>query len=199
MSDFKKLEIGEKASFRVRTVAIESSGKWPDYAFSTENGPTYTAPKAAIDRQLKRLNLEAVQLAGNVIVLERAPNKEDASKSWWNLSIGADSDLKAPAPSKRLTSEAAAGSKVPGEAPPAYHRDVPPPADEDAPFLGGLDGPEGDCGSDALSMPMRAKRDIYFALARDVAAFQAELSKQHDFPIDGSSVQAMTFSIFNGR
>lgn len=127
-----------------------------------------------------------------------APNNMPAA-GYLNIDVLTPADLKAPAPSKRLTPEAAAGSKVPGDAPPAYHRDVPP-AEEPPEYdgLGGaLDGPEGD--GDALAMPMRIKMNVYFAVAREVAAFQKELSHKHDMPFDGSSVQAMTFSIFNGR
>lgn len=138
---FTKLAIGEKAAFKVKGVTVDKAGKWPDYAFEAEDGTTYTAPQAAIDRQLKRLNLSPIELVGAWIALERAPNKEDATKSWWNLSLSNAVEAKL-APTKRITGPDA----VPGEAP-ARYRDVPPPTDDDyeGRGLGGaLDGPEGD-------------------------------------------------------
>lgn len=88
------------------------------------------------------------------------------------------------APSKRL--------------PPPPRAEVPG-HDPEAPLIGdgGLDGPEGD--GEAIPAAMSTRREVYFALARQVAAFQAELGKEYEMPFDASSVNAMTFSIFNQR
>lgn len=86
-------------------------------------------------------------------------------------------------------------TQVPGEGPPAHHREVPLPEEENAPLQGEL----GALTPVTISTPMRAKMDSYFAVAREVAAFQKELCTLHDMPFDGSSVNAMSFSIFNGR
>lgn len=43
------------------------------------------------------------------------------------------------------------------------------------------------------------KEAEYFALFERVAAHQAAVAKKHGFPIDGSSVQAMSFSLFKSQ
>ena len=48
-------------------------------------------------------------------------------------------------------------------------------------------------------MTTRKKFLAYTALAREVAIFQAEISKRHDMPFDGSSLNAMTYSIWGLR
>ena len=193
MSDITKIAIGEAVSFRVQTVTVDTAGKWPDYIFHAEDGRKFSAPKAAIDRQLeKRLNLSLGQLAGNPITIERAPNAEDAKKSWWNLSLAGESELRAGAPAKRMTQQEAT-----------------------APVKGSFDAMMDD-GDPGMPDPMTGERPLldriidatgpvtdreaeYLALAGRVAAFQDALGKQYEMPWDGASVNAMTFSIWNKR
>lgn len=49
---------------------------------------------------------------------------------------------------------------------------------------------------EAPTIPVGDAEARYFALFERVAAHQARIGKLHGFPVDGSSVQAMSFSIF---
>jgi hypothetical protein len=128
-----KQAIGQTIIIYVESVRVENSGKWPDYIWTgLVNGDRLelSTPKAATDRQMeKRLQLTLHQLPGNWIQIERAPNKEDSSKSWWNFDVASPASL--PPVSKRITppSHAEAKGNLPGDPASAYRRD-----DEDIPL-----------------------------------------------------------------
>lgn len=183
-----KLAIGEDATFTVSAVEEVKTGSWPDYILWAEQGASYIAPKGALDRQFAKIKLTPAQLVGHVVRLERAPNKEDAKKSWWNLHIVGKADLTK-APSKRLAGPAS--PERPAAGPPAFFDDVPLPESEDGPTINeqiGLADPAFEGAS--------AKEISYYALAERVAAFQAKLAKLYELPFDAASINAMTFSIW---
>ena len=127
-----KLAIGEDATFTVSAVEEVKTGSWPDYILWAEQGASYIAPKGALDRQFAKIKLTPAQLVGHVVRLERAPNKEDAKKSWWNLSIVGKADLTK-APSKRVPAPPKA--EVPAGGPPAFFDDVPLPESPDGDLI----------------------------------------------------------------
>lgn len=133
-------------------------------------------------------------VAGNTLCFSRTPNKTPGAKPYWNIELA--SGGSAPAPSKRMTH---ADALKPNEGKPLppddRFRDVPLPSGPD-----GLDvAMERDLGVDFAKHTTAGKMESYFALARQVAEFQAELGRTHEMPWDGQSVNAMTFSIWNTR
>jgi hypothetical protein len=152
MPDYVKLAIGAEIVIQVKTVEINKEGKWPDYHLTATDGRIVVAPKQALDRQLERLTLTPLELVGHYVRVERAPNKEDANKSWWNLSLANKADA-VPAPSKRLasppdtrtTGQRIIDEAIPEDGPPAHHRDVPLPDNEDV-------------GSEAVAGPLDARK-----------------------------------------
>ncbi len=199
MSDYVKLAIGESTTFKVKSVEVNREGKWPDYHFAdADSAKIIVAPQAAMDRQLQRLTMSPVELSGHYITIERAPNKEDAKKSWWNLALANKSDVNAP-PSKRLTEATAkapdsrsAGQREFDAAVPledeklAHDRQIPLPDSEDGAVT----------TAELLSANMERKFTEYTALMRKVAAVHAEIGAQYEAPFDLSSIQATTFSIW---
>lgn len=84
----------------------------------------------------------------------------------------------------------------------AAQREVPPPKDEDFHDMMRDTPPAEDYPTKQPPVAPTVRRmDEYFDLARKVAAFQAEVSKasKDGIPYDFSSVNAMTFSIWNTR
>lgn len=155
-----KLSIGQSIVFKVKGVTVDKAGKWPDYQFADEaSDNVYSAPQAAIDRQLERMKLSPIQLPGAWVQLERAPNKDDAAKSWWNLSLSSGHEAATAIPSKRLAPPPRGTTEVPGEAPPAYHREIPPPEDEGGLFVDA--GRPPDTGPSIADQKMAAVEAAY--------------------------------------
>jgi len=181
MADLLKLAIGDHITFRVDRVEIVRSGKWPEYHWHGRNaaGPVVVVtPQGAADRQLaNNLKMTLAQVEGEVITIERAPNKDDATKSWWNLDLASAADLKQ-SQSKRLAG--------PADGPPALHRESGVP-----------NSPEGD--DPAPVAPLEGKRgelvEGYLSLYAYVAARLVQLGRDSDFPVDGTSINAATATI----
>ena len=203
MPDYVKLPIGDRLTFQVKAVDTDTSGKWPDYHLTAMDGRIVVAPKAALDRQLERLTMTPIELVGHYITIERAPNKEDAKKSWWNLSLANKEEATAK-PSKRPT-EAQATTKAPDtrtagqrefdaavpneDGPPAHHRDIPLPESEE----------ELVASADAAKEAFAAKREAYIAgylaLYDRVALYLCDLGRANDFPVDATGINAATATI----
>ena len=199
MPEYTRLAIGQELTFRVQSVQEVKTGKWPEYEFGA-NGGFVAAPKAAMDRQFAKLGLTPTQLIGHVVKLERAAQEEDASKSWWNLYLMGDADLKAPAPSNRIPAPKVPDTRSAGQR--EFDAAVPPengpPAHHAA--SGVPDSPDGDLlSADSLLAGASEKEQRYYALALRVAAFQKKVSTEYEAPFDLASINAMTFSIFNQR
>ena len=200
MSDYTKLAIGEEVTFQVQEVRAVKTGKWPEYEWLAVDQRTILTPQAAMDRQFAKLKLSPTTIEGYVVQIERAPNQEDAAKSWWNLHIMGQGDLAKPA-TKRLQPPAKApDTRSPGQK--EFDAAVPPengpPAHHAA--SGVPDSPDGDLlSADSLLAGASEKEQRYYALALRVAAFQKKVSTEYEAPFDLASINAMTFSIFNQR
>ncbi len=192
MPDYVKLPIGDHLTFQVKAVDTDKSGKWPDYHLTAMDGRIVVAPKAALDRQLERLTMTPIELVGHYVTIERAPNKEDAKKSWWNLSLANKTDAT-PAATKRLASPhdtRSAGQKE-------FDAAVPPEGDVEA--VAGAAAAvvdEADAAKQQRDEAIRRVVVLYLGLWDKVAAHQVEYAKQHDFPVDGSSVNSAAATIF---
>ena len=193
MADLLKLAIGDHITLRVDRVEVVRSGKWPEYHWHGRNAAgsvVVVTPQQAADRQLaNNLKMTLAQVEGEVITIERAPNKEDATKSWWNLDLASAADLKAAPSPKRLKE----------------------PSPEDAFAQSLKDDPQGrgeaaEGQDDLLDAAEQAKEEqkrqigrvvlLYLGLWDKVAAHQTEYAKAHDFPVDGSSVNSAAATIF---
>lgn len=168
------------------------------------NGDVLFMPADSANRQLLRCGFDGgnnVQtgeamadyeaVAGNWLTISRDPNNRKGAKPYWGIRVADGAEKAAPKPQSR---RAAAG--LPANSHEAQR--VPPPSDDD---FGGMmdDGPDpSDLLERGKSVGM-GREDAYFALARKVAAFQAELAREHETGFDLASINAMTFSIFNQR
>lgn len=163
MPDPTKLAIGEDVTFQVSAVRAVTTGKWPEYELHAADGHVMIAPKAALDRQFAKLKLAPTELAGHVVRLERAPNHEDAKKSWWNLHLCTPADLKPPAPPKRLVSP-------PADYPTPGHHPAPPVSEAPEGQRGTTDGPLlGSEKIDQLIVEKREAIESAYRWALDVA------------------------------
>lgn len=201
MANYKKLEIGESVVFTVKEVAVDKAGKWPDYAFTATDGVIYTAPKAAIDRQLERLTLSVIELPGKGISLERAPNKDDAKKSWWNLDLATPGELKPKAPSPREQAGLKPHAESSGPHIPGLDPDDPGPTPPDAPTNPARAPGLLDAAKEAVAeaeASREAIRTAYAELRSKVAASQKATygAKHETAPWDAASVQAETATIW---
>ena len=197
MPEITKLAIGDDVTFHVTVVEEVTTGKWPDYVLHAATGESYSAPKQALDRQFAKLKVTPASIAGHVVRLERAPNTEDATRSWWNLAIKGQADLKAAVPSKRLTIPAKDSEPV-----------ITPQSLKDDPQGRGEaweppeEGPHADAETEREAIEQRkhaarqaaAKR--YLALWDVVAAHQVAKGKELDMPVDGMSVNAATATLW---
>lgn len=194
MPDFVKLAIGETITFPVKTVTVDRAGKWPDYHLTAQDGRIIVAPQGALDRQLERLTMSPVELVGHYITIERAPNKEDAKKSWWNLSLANKSDAN-PTPSKRIPSPPTAGQRefdaaVPPDSPATA---MPTSQDPDAPLAGDL---PAESTPDAKDAKRAVVVDAYLALYDYMAAELVKCGRAHDFPVDSIGVNAAVATLW---
>jgi hypothetical protein len=184
MPEYTKLAIGRSATFRVRQINEVTTGKWPEYHLLAHDGRIFTAPKAAIDRQLDYLKLTPATLVGEAVTLSRAPNLEDATKSWWNLTVATIAETQPkpapkrvpPPPTERTVGQRTFDEAVPDEAVPDEDddKDDAPPA-EDYPVREPGEEPAQSEPEQSEPEPTskiaraRARRDSYLRLWDEVA------------------------------
>ena len=197
MPEITKLAIGDDVTFHVTVVEEVTTGKWPDYVLHAATGESYSAPKQALDRQFAKLKVTPASIVGHVVRLERAPNTEDATRSWWNLAIKGQADLKAAVPSKRLTSPAKYAEPV-----------ITAQSLKDDPQGRGEaweppeEGPYADAETEREAIEQRksearkASFVRYLDLWDKVAAHQVKQGKELDMPVDGTSAQATAATIW---
>ncbi len=184
-----KLAIGDDEIFEVVRVEEVKTGQWPDYVLHAAGGASFIAPKGALDRQFAKIKLTPAQLAGHVVRLERAPNKEDANKSWWNLHLLDHSALTPAAPAKRLTGPA---NEASGPITAQSLKDDPQGTGE---ATGGQ-----ETEAEAIERKKHEGRQVaakrYLALWDVVAEHQVAKGKELEMPVDGMSVNAATATLW---
>lgn len=209
MTILKLANEGDTHTGRI-VAASEVAGNFgPQVKFSFEGGDDLFLPKDSADRQLARIPLAYAECVGEMLTFSRDPNAKAKSKPYWGIKLATGAEKQATAqPSKRISYAEAAGKVQPfdedpykpdGKAP-TPHRvpQAPDPTDDDM--------QHEDEGFERFSQAVDdvakgrlPKEAEYFALFERVAAHQAAVAKKHGFPIDGSSVQATTFSIFKSQ
>ena len=204
MSEYTKLTVGQSVTFRVRWVNEVATGKWPEYHLAADDGRIFTAPKAAIDRQLRQIKLTPATLVGETVTLARVPNLEDATKSWWNLDLARPADAAAKPVSKRVASPTLLPNEtgdedyldaVTDDAPPAEDYPVREPGKE--PSEEPSEEP-GESVPDPASKIARARtrRDSYLRLWDAVAAHHLQwVNKGIVLTDDGINATAATIWI----
>lgn len=186
MGHIKLTEPGQSHVLFVKSVTLNSSGNWPDFDFS-DGTDTLSVPAKALERQLSRLKVQAAdQLVGAWVKFSRSDKPGSNGKLFWNVDLAAITERAQPT-ADRVTSPYRE---------PAKPQPFDEPTDDErfAEFSAAVDSlrPERE-----VPPPLADTAEArYFALFERVAAHQARIGKLHGFPIDGSSVQAMTFSIF---
>lgn len=208
---------GDEVTMLVKGVAtVESTAKVGTFRYQIDgtlaNGKEERVylNTPVVDKQLSHLQLpEATDLTGGWYRFYRvaAPNNTPAA-GYLNIEVASKGSAQmAAAPTKRLTEATAKAPPVrsagqrefeaavpPDDAPPAFHRDIPPPESEE----GELFTPPAT-SVQLMEERLEARFNAYTQLARKVTAFQSDLAKEYELPFDASSVNAMTFSIWNQR
>lgn len=184
-----KLAIGDDEIFEVVRVEEVKTGQWPDYVLHAAGGASFIAPKGALDRQFAKIKLTPAQLAGHVVRLERAPNKEDANKSWWNLHLLDHSALTPGVPSKRIQSPASEGS---GPITAESLKDDPQGTGEPA----RADESEAEAIERKKHEARQAAAAKYLDLWDTIAEHQAKKARDLDMPVDGTAVQATAATLW---
>lgn len=185
---------GDEVTLTVKAVArIESTAKAGTFRYQIDG----TMPSGkeervylntpVVDREIEHKNYgaDATALIGDTYRFYRveAPNNTPAA-GYLNIDIATKGDAKPE--SKRLTGPNT-DTRTAGQR--EFDAAVPP---EGAP-----DAPASLTTAQVAQQRLDANVEVYFALARKVAAFQAELSAAHEAPFDCASINSMTFSIWN--
>lgn len=170
-------------------------------------------PKDSADRQLDRLGLDYESANGMALTFSRDHNPKKGAKPYWGIAFAKEG--------KPATPQAAGPTRV--QSPYVPPRETAPPRGVSAgPRIPDMDGPPDWSDvpvPDAEPEPYRAEPPLtpreereakgqfdprpheaaYLALWSRVAEYQAREGKRLGFPVDGSSVQAATFSIWGLR
>lgn len=181
--------------------------------FTFTDGKILYLPKSSADNQLGReqVGLTYAEAIGNTLTFSRDPNKRAGGKPYWGINVASPAMAQA-APSKRIPPPSGAapqGRTQPFDAPTraemaAQHDpDAPDPWDEPTPYRqtpdddGGIIGqPPLNAREQAVLAKAQTVEEEYLALWSRVAERQASVGKSLGLPVDGSSVQAATFSIW---
>lgn len=175
----KLTDAGSSHTLLVKAVTVNKSGNWPDYEF-TDGSDTVVVPQKAADRQIGRLGVQNIsETVGRWITVSRSTEAGANGKHFWNLDVATG-----PAQAGRVTS--------PYRAPSAGLTGV-------AKLDEGVE--DGSQPGDEDEAPARLNRVSsveaeYQALFERTAAFQSRIGAEYQIPVDGSSVQAMCYSLF---
>lgn len=187
--------VGDEAVMTVKYVNEVTTKFGKKLVFADDTSETPLIPDTSADKQLARLDLDRKTVVGRTIEFSRAPNP--SGKPFWNLS------LVATAPEgKRVESPYRAPAK-PSKAQPF---DEPSREEKMDAAMAALEGEESfEEFSDAIAAVGKAPsianqtEAAYCALYARVAKFQVALAAELQFPVDGSSINAQTFSIFKAQ
>lgn len=202
MTDRIKLtEPGESAVLMVAEVSVETISD-KAYAKFTGSGKELLVPMSSFERQMKRLDVTNLyECKGKTIKFSRSEKVNEFGKPFWNLDIAG--------PAERSAAQAAATSKrlpspVPGEAPTQYRVPapgpvVPPPSDADFPGEPpeAIDYPVRGVAGQAGAKAGQWEAD-YVACLNRMADVLVAIQARTDIPMDGSALNAVTFSVMKG-
>jgi hypothetical protein len=207
MSIIKLVNEGDTLTMTVKACRVVKGTYGEQVQFDSTDGDTLYLPHDSAVRQLERLTLTPDTATGEALTFSRDHNPKPGSKPFWGIS-----PAKAQAqPSKRIPPPSGAPAQgvtrasLPFDLPEREHEAVGP---MDGPMPGPLVGDpwDGDTpyrkvkAEEPAPTPREhaelAREDEYLALWSRVAEHQAAVGKALGFPVDGSSVQAATYSIW---
>lgn len=190
---------GDSLTMKVAACEVVQGQYGEQVKFTGSTSDILFLPKDSADRQLQRIPLDYEECVGNTLTFSRDHNPKAGAKPFWGIALYQGAS---PAPTKRLTPEQAASAKphagpiMPFDADP----DDPGPMDPwDDPKERHADAPKkaAPARTPLPSAPQSTIEADYIALFERVCEAQARIAAEHQIPMDGSSAQAMTFSIFN--
>ncbi len=90
----KLKQAGESITIGVESCQKSETGQYPDVAFIGMDGTepvTVNVPLPSTERQMERLGLATFSdFAGKIVTISRDPNKKDATKPYWGISVKGD-------------------------------------------------------------------------------------------------------------
>jgi len=176
---------GDTLTMKVAECEVVAGNYGQQVKFTGSTSDIIFLPQESADRQLARIPLSYEECVGNVLTFSRDHNPKVGSKPFWGIKLG-----DSPAPSKRIP-------------PPKADQPFDAPTDEEARFeafdaaLESVGKPVKAVKATLPSAPQSTIEADYTALFERVAEAQARIGAEYNLPMDGSSVQTMTFSIFN--
>lgn len=212
MSILKLKEAGESHTMTV-TGCEQVKGQYGEQVkFDGDDGNTIFLPLESATRQLDRIGLDAETAVGERLTFSRDANPKKGSSPYWGITPA----KAAPAPSKRIPPPSGAPPQGSGKLLPfdegyeATQPGLPPNPHNKALHVGmgappnaPLQGEEDNEGPSPLSDKERAEdiqraaiKKAYAELWQWCGIFQGAESRRGEFPVDGSSVNAMAFSIW---
>lgn len=215
MAILKLTESGSSLTMHCAKCEVVQGNYDEQVKFTDTRGDQLFLPRKSADRQLFRCgfgtedapgeyNIHYSEVDGTTLVFSRDPNAKMPTKPFWGIRKIADNDAPRAPLTERAKAEAERVRKAKGLPPEEDGNlgphipgldDAPPPSDEDYPY-----DDDGLPPVKAATAPQsQSKAEQYFALARQVADFQAEIGNAKECPFDLASINAMTFSIWNSR
>jgi hypothetical protein len=86
-------QAGQSVTIGVTASGPSQVGNYPELEITGLDGEqevTVRMPRQSADRQLNRLGVTDAQLVGKIVTISRDPNKMDASKPYWGLTIAGE-------------------------------------------------------------------------------------------------------------
>lgn len=86
-------QAGDSLMFAVTRCEVAKTGNYPEVEIEGVDGDRAVLvkmPRQSADRQLTRLDTTYAGIVGKIVTISRDPNKQDASKPYWGLTINGD-------------------------------------------------------------------------------------------------------------
>jgi hypothetical protein len=106
---------GDSLTMAVTHCAPSTVGNYPEIEFVGTDGPREVMvrmPKTSAERQFTRLSLTQQSVVGKIITISRDPNKMDASKPFWGISLNGDAPKSNGTPAPVAQQEAPADDRT---------------------------------------------------------------------------------------
>ena len=201
MTIIKLPNAGDNAHLTITGCEVVQGTYGEQVKFDAANGDTLYVPKESAVRQLLRCGYDGGNddetgkpvpnygdVVGDTLMFSRDANPKPGAKPFWSITVSSPGDAHPVAPSKRLTQAAA-------QKPALEEDDGYGPIDETPKTASLLDRMTALTGGPTDNERARLTA-AYFQLWRDVATEQTAVSKNLDLPVDGTSVQAATATIW---
>lgn len=155
-------QAGDSLMFAVTRCELSKTGNYPELEIEGVDGDRAVLvkmPRQSADRQLTRLNTNYAGLVGKIVTISRDPNKTDASKPYWGMTINGD----APKQNGALPTNTAPSQNEAG-----------PPANSRATILGAVFNLQELCFTHALKLATAAEKAGMAPTFEGVSALTAQ-------------------------